>query len=139
MSATAPPFSNHRRTAWAARRFASAPSVAGRRRAQRERSPSSAASRFSALAAVALRLQPSGIAPTGPAFEERVIELSLMEEEVVVSKRIVPRERVRLGAEIGTTDKPIEAVLRQEEVGPERTPVLTEVSATGTAVKNADA
>jgi Domain of unknown function (DUF2382) len=86
----------------------------------------------------AQRLRPSGIAPAGPAFEERVIGLSLMEEELVVSKRIVPSERARLRTEIVTTDKSIKVTLRQE-IALERTPVLTDVSATGTVAKNADA
>jgi hypothetical protein len=61
-----------------------------------------------------------------------------MEEELVVSKRIVPSERARLRTEIVTTDKSIKVTLRQE-IALERTPVLTDVSATGTVAKNADA
>ena len=66
-------------------------------------------------------------------------ELSLMEDEVVVTKRVVPRERVRLHIEIATANEPVEAILGKEEVALERTPVLTDSSATGAARNHVDA
>lgn len=54
--------------------------------------------------------------PVGPQFAEGEMEIVLMEEEVVFSKRIVPRERVRLRREIVVDERRIDETLRKEEV-----------------------
>lgn len=55
-------------------------------------------------------VQAEGGAADGP------LEIVLHEEEVVVEKRVVPRERVRVHKERITEDRPITADLRREEV-----------------------
>lgn len=52
----------------------------------------------------------------GPQFAEGEMEIVLMEEEVVFSKRVVPRERVRLRREVVIDDRRIDETLRKEEV-----------------------
>jgi stress response protein YsnF len=50
------------------------------------------------------------------AFAEDVIDIVLMQEEVVVSKRVVPRERIRLRRETVTDQRQITDALRRERV-----------------------
>lgn len=54
--------------------------------------------------------------PVGASFVEGEMEIVLMEEEVVVTKRIVPRERVRLRRETVVEQRQIEDTLRKEQV-----------------------
>ena len=50
------------------------------------------------------------------AATEEGAEVLLHEEEVVVQKRVVPRERVRLTKEVVTQDQPLSAEVRKERV-----------------------
>jgi uncharacterized protein (TIGR02271 family) len=61
--------------------------------------------------------EPTG-QPTGgeEASAEEGTEVLLREEEVVVQKRVVPRERVRLTKEVVTEERPVSAEVRKEHV-----------------------
>jgi uncharacterized protein (TIGR02271 family) len=52
----------------------------------------------------------------GPAISEEEHEVVLHEEEVVASKRAVPKERVRLEKDVTTEDETISETVRQERV-----------------------
>ena len=56
----------------------------------------------------------------GEPFEAETIDLTLYEEEVVISKRVVPRERVRIHREIVTVQQRVSDDLRKERVEVER-------------------
>jgi len=73
---------------------------------------------LTALQRRARRDPDASAAPTtvGPQFAEGEMEIVLMEEEVVFSKRIVPRERVRLRREVVVDERKIDETLRKEEV-----------------------
>jgi uncharacterized protein (TIGR02271 family) len=55
-------------------------------------------------------------ATSGPAISEEEHEVTLREEEVVVDKRAVPRERVRLGTETVTEERQIAEEVRKEQI-----------------------
>ena len=55
-------------------------------------------------------------ATAGPEISEQEHEVVLHEEEPVVSKRTVPKERVRLEKETVTSDEPISADLRKAQI-----------------------
>ena len=55
-------------------------------------------------------------ATSGPGISEEEHEVTLMEEEVVVEKRAVPKERVRLGTETHTEQREVSEEVRKEEV-----------------------
>jgi len=62
--------------------------------------------------------EPTAGEPTGgraPSAEEAA-EVLLREEEVVVQKRVVPRERVRLTKEVVTEERPVSGGVRKEQV-----------------------
>jgi uncharacterized protein (TIGR02271 family) len=61
--------------------------------------------------------EPTG-QPTGgeAAATEEGAEVLLREEEVVVQKRVVPRERVRLTKEVVTQERPVSGAVRKEHV-----------------------
>ncbi len=48
--------------------------------------------------------------------DDGLLEIVLHEEEVVVEKRVVPRERVRVRKERITEERPVTAELRREEI-----------------------
>jgi uncharacterized protein (TIGR02271 family) len=50
------------------------------------------------------------------AISEEEHEVTLREEEVVVDKRAVPRERVRLGTETVTDERQISEEVRKEQI-----------------------
>jgi stress response protein YsnF/sporulation protein YlmC with PRC-barrel domain len=56
------------------------------------------------------------------AFSDDVIDIVLMQEEVIVSKRVVPRERIRLRRETVTDHRQITDALRRERVELNRLP-----------------
>ena len=56
----------------------------------------------------------------GEAFTTETLDLTLYEEQVVVSKRIVPRERVRIHREVVTEPQRISDELRKERIEMER-------------------
>ncbi len=56
----------------------------------------------------------------GEAFTDQTLDLTLYEEQVVVSKRVVPRERVRVHREVVTEQQRISDELRKERVEVER-------------------
>jgi uncharacterized protein (TIGR02271 family) len=64
----------------------------------------------------------SDAAIAGTPFAEEPMEIVLMEEEVVVTTRVVPRERVRLVRETVQGEETLTAALRSERVGLERDP-----------------
>jgi stress response protein YsnF len=69
--------------------------------------------RLPSLPAVALgKLGTSG----GEPFAGETTEITLMQEEVVVSKRIVPRERIRVRKNVVTEQREITDTLRSEQV-----------------------
>jgi stress response protein YsnF len=49
--------------------------------------------------------------------------MTLYEEELVVTKRVVPRERVRLAKDVRIEDQTVEAEIRKEAIEIEREPV----------------
>jgi uncharacterized protein (TIGR02271 family) len=55
-------------------------------------------------------------ATSGPAISEEEHEVTLREEEVVVDKRAVPRERVRLDTETVTDERQISEEVRKEQI-----------------------
>lgn len=57
-----------------------------------------------------------GDATAGPEISEQEHEVVLHEEEPVVAKQVVPKERVRLEKEVVTSDEPVSADLRKEEI-----------------------
>ena len=57
-----------------------------------------------------------GDATSGPGISEEEHEVTLMEEEVVVEKRAVPKERVRLGTETHTEQREVSEDVRKEQV-----------------------
>ena len=52
----------------------------------------------------------------GPALSEEEHEVVLHEEEVVVDKRVVPKERVRLDKDTVTDEAQVSEEVRKEEV-----------------------
>jgi uncharacterized protein (TIGR02271 family) len=55
-------------------------------------------------------------ATSGPAISEEEHEVTLREEEPVVEKRVVPRERVRLDTETVTDERQVSEEIRKEQV-----------------------
>jgi uncharacterized protein (TIGR02271 family) len=55
-------------------------------------------------------------ATDGPAISDEEHEVVLSEEEVVVEKRAVPKERVRLGKETEVTDQEVNEQVRKERI-----------------------
>jgi uncharacterized protein (TIGR02271 family) len=55
-------------------------------------------------------------ATSGPAISEEEHEVTLREEEVVVSKRAVPKERVRLDTETVTDERQVSEEVRKEQI-----------------------
>jgi uncharacterized protein (TIGR02271 family) len=55
-------------------------------------------------------------ATSGPAISEEEHEVTLREEEVVVEKRAVPRERVRLDTETVTEERQVAEEVRKEQI-----------------------
>jgi len=61
-------------------------------------------------------------AMAGPEITENVVEMPLMEEQAVASKRTVPKERVRLEKDTVTEQAQVEAELRKERVDTDTEP-----------------
>jgi uncharacterized protein (TIGR02271 family) len=57
-----------------------------------------------------------GDAKDGPAISEEEHEVTLHEEEVVVDKRAVPKERVRLDKDTVTDEKQVSEEVRKEKI-----------------------
>jgi len=57
-----------------------------------------------------------GAATSGPAISEEEHEVTLREEEPVVEKRVVPRERVRLDTETVTEERQVAEEVRKEQI-----------------------
>lgn len=57
-----------------------------------------------------------GQATDGPALSEEEHELTLTEEEVVVDKKVVPKERVSLDAETVTEQRQVDETVAREEI-----------------------
>ena len=57
-----------------------------------------------------------GDATSGPAISEEEHEVTLREEEVVVEKRAVPKERVRLDTETVTEERQVSEEVRKEHI-----------------------
>jgi uncharacterized protein (TIGR02271 family) len=55
-------------------------------------------------------------ATSGPAISEEEHEVTLREEEVVISKRAVPKERVRLDTETVTEERQVSEEVRKEQI-----------------------
>ena len=55
-------------------------------------------------------------ATSGPAISEEEHEVTLREEEVVVDKRAVPKERVRLDTETVTDERQVSEEVRKEQI-----------------------
>jgi uncharacterized protein (TIGR02271 family) len=55
-------------------------------------------------------------ATSGPAISEEEHEVTLREEEVVVNKRVVPKERVRLDTETVTDERQVSEEVRKEHI-----------------------
>jgi uncharacterized protein (TIGR02271 family) len=57
-----------------------------------------------------------GAATSGPELSEEEHEVTLREEEPVVEKRVVPRERVRLDTETVTDERQVSEEVRKEQI-----------------------
>jgi uncharacterized protein (TIGR02271 family) len=57
-----------------------------------------------------------GDATSGPAISEEEHEVTLHEEEAVVEKRVVPRERVRLDKDTVTDERQVSEEVRKEQI-----------------------
>jgi uncharacterized protein (TIGR02271 family) len=57
-----------------------------------------------------------GDAKDGPAISEEEHEVTLHEEEVVVEKRAVPKERVRMDKQTVTEDETVSEEVRKEQI-----------------------
>ena len=79
---------------------------------RRERIADQLKERLPSLPAVALGRIGSG----SGAFSGETTEITLMQEEVVVTKRIVPRERIRVRKEVVTEQREVSDTLRKEKV-----------------------
>jgi uncharacterized protein (TIGR02271 family) len=55
-------------------------------------------------------------ATRGPELSEEEHELTLSEEEVVVDKRVVPKERVRLDKDVVTEERPVTEEVSKEQI-----------------------
>lgn len=64
-----------------------------------------------------------GEATFGDDFTEETVDITLMEEQVVVTKRVVPRERVRIRREVVVSQREVSDALRKERVEIEREPL----------------
>jgi uncharacterized protein (TIGR02271 family) len=62
-----------------------------------------------------------GQATDGPAISEEEHEVVLHEDEVVVDKQAVPKERVRMGTETVTEDREVSEEVRKEQIEAEGT------------------
>ncbi len=67
----------------------------------------------------------------GEAFTNETLDLTLYEERVVVSKRVVPRERVRIHREVVTEQQRISDELRKEQIEVERVALGSETRVEG--------
>jgi uncharacterized protein (TIGR02271 family) len=65
-------------------------------------------------------------AMTGAEISEDEHAVTLYEEEVVVEKRVVPKERVRLEKDVSTSERIVDETLRKEQIDIERDRVHTE-------------
>ena len=63
---------------------------------------------------------------SGAEISEAEHPVTLHEEEVVVEKRVVPKERVRLDTDVSTSERTVDETLRKEQIEIERDPVHTE-------------
>jgi len=61
-----------------------------------------------------------GAAMSGPDLSSEEHELQLNQEEIVVEKQVVPKERVRLDKDIVTEERTVNEELRKEEIAVER-------------------
>jgi len=58
-------------------------------------------------------------ATSGPDLTEAEHEVTLREEEPVVEKRVVPKERVRLDKDVATEEREVAEDVRKERIEPE--------------------
>ncbi len=58
----------------------------------------------------------AGVAMSGHDLSEEEVEVTLTEEEPVVEKRVVPKERVRLDKDVVTEQETVSADLRKEQI-----------------------
>ena len=61
-----------------------------------------------------------GQAMSGPDLSDEEHELTLTEEQVVVDKKVVPKERVRLDKDVTTEDKTVNEEVRKERIDVDR-------------------
>ena len=57
-----------------------------------------------------------GKAMDGPALSEEEVEMTLSEEEVVVDKEVVPKERIRLDKDVVTEQRQVNETVAREEI-----------------------
>ena len=60
--------------------------------------------------------QGGGLTPNAPPFSDEEVDVTLFQEEVVVTKRVVPRERVRLRRAVVVESSEVHDELRKERV-----------------------
>jgi len=63
-----------------------------------------------------------GRAMDGPELSDEEHEMTLNEEQVVVEKKVVPKERVRLDKDVTTEDQTVNEDVRKEQIDVERQP-----------------
>jgi stress response protein YsnF len=69
------------------------------------------------------RLRPASSARSSSVpFAQQSFDVTLMEEQVVVAKRIVPRERIRVRKDIVTSEQAVADTVRNEQVDLQREP-----------------
>lgn len=81
------------------------------------------------LTSLQQRARNAGAAARSRSFTDETLDITLMEEQVVVTKRVVPRERVRLRKETIIEQRQITGDLRKEQVNIEHTSVTGPQSA----------
>ncbi len=64
-----------------------------------------------------------GGAAFGEDFADETVDITLVEEHVVITKRVVPRERVRIHREVVVEQRTVSDALRKERVEVERSPI----------------
>lgn len=71
----------------------------------------------------------SGGSAFGEDFADETVDITLMEEQVVITKRVVPRERVSIHREVVVEQRTVSDALRKERVEVERSPLEPDAAA----------
>lgn len=81
----------------------------------------------------------SGGSAFGEDFTDETVDITLMEEQIEITKRVVPRERVRLHREVVVEQRTVSDALRKERVEVERSALEPESVESGRSAPDPDA